>query len=158
MEWHACVVCWKESIFRVRKPSSAYVYIQYLQHTFCWKLPAAWEASWVQVTAPKRFLLAGGLPSYIQGPRSSLNFFIAMDSSTADLTNLSGTLPSHKLYLFLHQRNETIQFRCCRTRDSPSLHGFFSIPLLIALSLWAFGGLIFLLLPLVARETKSHTD
>lgn len=54
----------------------------------------------MQVTAPERFLLAAELPSYIQGPGSSLNFFIAMDSNTADLVNLSGTLPSHKLYLF----------------------------------------------------------
>lgn len=61
----------------------------------------------MQATAPERFLLAGELPSNIQGPRSSLNFFIAMDSNTADIINLSGTLPSHRLYLFLHKRKET---------------------------------------------------
>lgn len=108
--------------------------------------------------SPRRFLLAGGLPCYNQGPRSSSNFFIAMDSNADVLLNLSGTLPSHKLYPFLPQRNETTQFRCCRTSDSWSLRGFFSIPLPIALSLWAFGCFIFLLLPPVARETKSHTD
>lgn len=158
MEWHACVVCWKKSICRIRKPSPAYVHIQYLQPTLWYSAESCQQHgkhSECRLQPQKDFSLLEAYPDTFRDPEKSLNFFIAMGSNIAVLINLSGTLPSHKLYL-LHRRNETSQFSCCRTRDSSPLRGFFSIPLPIALSLWAFGYVIFLLLPPVARETESH--
>jgi len=94
-------MCWKESIYRIRKPPSAHLHFQYYINcpmVFRLKFPERQVLFLVLVEAPVSFFLAGCSVNYNYRPRCSLNLS-GVDSNADILMQLPDTLTSHRLSL-----------------------------------------------------------